>query len=105
MKDANIGEILNKQEDFESEGAIQTLFLNKKIRLTDATVGEGEKGKFGRIELEDDKGKARKVHTSSGVLVAQLEDLLKGGLGDVAFPCTLIEKKAKSGRMYLSFNA
>jgi hypothetical protein len=105
MKDANIDNVLKKSEEFESEGKIQELFLDQKIRLTNATVGNGKMGKFARIYLEDVKGKAHKVHTSSGVLVSQIEDLLENGLGEVAYPCTLTQKKSKDGRMYLSFNA
>jgi len=107
MKDAKIQDVLEKtnETEFESEGTIQSLFLNQKIRLTSATVGEGQYGKFARIELEDSKGKARKVHTSSGVLVAQVEDLITNGLGEVAYPCKLVQKESKSGRMYLSFSS
>lgn len=92
------------QNSIESEGAIQTVALNKSVILKNAKIQDGKSGKYAIITLELDK-KEKTVHTSSGVLVSQLETMLEQGLGDTeTFEGTLKEKVSESsGRRYYTF--
>ena len=100
-KTGNIDEVLN-QTDSESEGAIQSLFLNQEIRIKNAEIRKGSKGEYAIIQLDDSKGAAHVVHSSSGVIVDNLRSLKEADLGKVEFPCKCVEKKSSNGRTYLT---
>ena len=50
-KTGNIDEILN-QVDSESEGSIQSLFLEQEIRIKNAEIKQGSKGEYAIIQLD-----------------------------------------------------
>jgi len=101
-KTGNIEEILN-QTDSESEGSIQSLFLDQEIRLKNAEIKQGSKGEYAIIELDDSDGNPHTVHSSSGVIVDNIKQLQQNGLGtDIEFPCKCVEKKSSNGRTYLT---
>ena len=100
-KTGNIDEILN-QTDSQSEGSIQSLFLDQEIRIKNAEIRQGSKGEYAIIQLDDSKGAAHVVHSSSGVIVDNLRALKMADLGKVEFPCKCVEKKSSSGRTYLT---
>jgi uncharacterized protein (DUF736 family) len=100
-KTGNIDEVLN-QTDSESEGSIQSLFLNQEIRIKNAEIKTGSKGEYAIIQLDDSNGAAHVVHSSSGVIVDNLKSLKMADLGKVEFPCKCVEKKSSNGRTYLT---
>ncbi len=100
-KTGNIDEVLN-QTDSESEGSIQSLFLNQEIRVKNAEIKTGSKGEYAIIQLDDSNGAAHVVHSSSGVIVDNLKSLKMADLGKVEFPCKCVEKKSSNGRTYLT---
>lgn len=100
-KTGNIDEILN-QVDSESEGSIQSLFLDQEIRIKNAEIKQGSKGEYAIIQLDDSNGAAHTVHSSSGVVVDNLKQLIEADLGKVEFPCKCVEKKSSNGRNYLT---
>jgi len=100
-KTGNIEEVLN-QVDSESEGSIQSLFLNQEIRIKNAEIKQGSKGEYAIIQLDDSNGAAHTVHSSSGVVVDNLKQLIEADLGKVEFPCKCVEKKSSNGRNYLT---
>ena len=100
-KTGNIDEILN-QVDSESEGSIQSLFLDQEIRIKNAEIKQGSKGEYAIIQLDDSSGTAHTVHSSSGVVVDNLKQLIEADLGKVEFPCKCVEKKSSNGRNYLT---
>jgi uncharacterized protein (DUF736 family) len=100
-KTGNIDEVLN-QVDSESEGSIQSLFLNQEIRIKNAEIKTGSKGEYAIIQLDDSNGAAHVVHSSSGVIVDNLKSLKMADLGKVEFPCKCVEKKSSNGRTYLT---
>jgi len=100
-KTGNINEILS-QVDSESEGSIQSLFLDQEIRVKNAEIKTGGKGDYAIITLDDSDGKNRICHSSSGVIVDNLKTLLENGLGEIEFPCKCVEKKSSNGRTYLT---
>ena len=100
-KTGNIDEVLN-QVDSESEGSIQSLFLEQEIRIKDAVVKSGSKGEYVIITLDDSDGKKHIVHSSSVVIVDNIKSLQMHDLGKVEFPCKCVEKKSSNGRTYLT---
>ena len=100
-KTGNIDEVLN-QVDSESEGSIQSLFLDQEIRIKNAEIKQGSKGEYAIIQLDDSSGTAHTVHSSSGVVVDNLKQLIKADLGKVEYPCKCVEKKSSNGRNYLT---
>ena len=100
-KTGNIDEILN-QVDSESEGSIQSLFLDQEIRIKNAEIKQGSKGEYAIIQLDDSSGTAQTVHSSSGVVVDNLNQLIEADLGKVEYPCKCVEKKSSNGRNYLT---
>jgi len=100
-KTGNIDEVLN-QVDSESEGSIQSLFLDQEIRIKNAEIKQGSKGEYAIIQLDDSNGAAHTVHSSSGVIVDNLKQLIEADLGKVEFPCKCVEKKSSNGRNYLT---
>lgn len=100
-KTGNIEEVLN-QVDSESEGSIQSLFLNQEIRIKNAEIKQGSKGEYAIIQLDDSNGASHTVHSSSGVVVDNLKQLIEADLGKVEFPCKCVEKKSSNGRNYLT---
>ena len=80
-----------KQDNSESEGPIQELFLNENIVLKSAQVRESTKidevtkksktFKVAFIHLEDSTGKTRICNSSSIAIVSECEKLLEKGLG------------------------
>ncbi len=100
-KTGNIDEVLN-QVDSESEGSIQSLFLDQEIRIKNAEIKQGSKGEYAIIQLDDSNGAAHTVHSSSGVVVDNLKQLIEADLGKVEFPCKCVEKKSSNGRNYLT---
>jgi len=100
-KTGNIDEVLN-QVDSESEGSIQSLFLEQEIRIKDAIVKSGSKGEYVIITLDDSDKVNHIVHSSSGVIVDNIKQLLQADLGKVEFPCKCVEKKSSNGRTYLT---
>jgi len=100
-KTGNIDEVLN-QVDSESEGSIQSLFLDQEIRIKNAEIKQGSKGEYAIIQLDDSSGTAHTVHSSSGVVVDNLKQLIAADLGKVEFPCKCVEKKSSNGRNYLT---
>ena len=100
-KTGNIDEVLN-QVDSESEGSIQSLFLDQEIRIKNAEIKQGSKGEYAIIQLDDSNGAAHTVHSSSGVVVDNLKQLIEADLGKVEFPGKCVEKKSSNGRNYLT---
>lgn len=100
-KTGNIDEVLN-QVDSESEGSIQSLFLEQEIRIKNAEIKQGSKGEYAIIQLDDSNGAAHTVHSSSSVVVDNLKKLIDADLGKVEFPCKCVEKKSSNGRNYLT---
>ena len=100
-KTGNIEEVLN-QVDSESEGSIQSLFLDQEIRIKNAEIKQGSKGEYAIIQLDDSSGTAHTVHSSSGVVVDNLKQLIEADLGKVEYPCKCVEKKSSNGRNYLT---
>ena len=100
-KTGNIDEILN-QTDSDSEGSIQSLFLDQEIRLKSAEVKQGSKGEYAIMQVDDSDGNNHVVHSSSGVIVDNIKQLQQNGLGDIEFPCKCVEKKSSNGRTYLT---
>ena len=101
-KTGNIDEVLN-QVDSESEGSIQSLFLDQEIRIKNAEIKQGSKGEYAIIQLDDSNGAAHTVHSSSGVVLDNLKKLVADGdLGKVQYPCKCVEKKSSNGRNYLT---
>ena len=100
-KTGNIDEVLN-QVDSESEGSIQSLFLDQEIRIKNAEIKQGSKGEYAIIQLDDSSGTAHTVHSSSGVVVDNLKQLIEADLGKVEYPCKCVEKKSSNGRNYLT---
>ena len=80
-----------KQDNSESEGPIQELFLNENIVLKSAQVRESTKidevtkkaktFKVAFIHLEDSQGKTRICNSSATAIVSEIERLQKLGLG------------------------
>ena len=100
-KTGNIDEILN-QTDSESEGSIQSVFLDQEIRLKSAEIKQGSKGEYAIMHVDDSDGNNHIVHSSSGVIVDNIKQLQQNGLGDIEFPCKCVEKKSSNGRTYLT---
>ena len=100
-KTGNIDEVLN-QVDSESEGSIQSLFLDQEIRIKNAEIKQGSKGEYAIIQLDDSNGAKHTVHSSSSVVVDHIKQLIEADLGKVEFPCKCVEKKSSNGRNYLT---
>ena len=100
-KTGNIDEVLN-QVDSESEGSIQSLFLDQEIRIKNAEIRQGKKSEYAIIQLDDSNGAKHTVHSSSSVVVDHIKQLIEADLGKVDFPCKCVEKKSSNGRNYLT---
>ena len=89
IKTVGLDEALNNNA--ESEGSIQSLFLDQEITLLSAQIrestkmneetGEEETFKVAFIHLEDSTGKTRICNSSSIAIVSECEKLLEKGLG------------------------
>jgi|TARA_R110000824_G_scaffold398683_1_gene603009 hypothetical protein len=96
-----IDEILPSESMEESEGAIQDLFLDHEIRVIDAAVGQGKHGKYVLITLIDSDQKQRICHSSSGVVIDNIESMKMAGLGkDLNIVCKCVKVKSLNDREY-----
>ena len=85
LKETKLGDALNEQ-NAESEGSIQSLFLDQEITLKSAQIREstgkdGETFKVAFIHVEDSTGKQRVCNSSATAIVSKIETLLQSGLG------------------------
>ena len=84
LKETQLDEALNNNA--ESEGSIQSLFLDQEITLKSAQIREstgkdGETFKVAFIHVEDSTGKQRVCNSSATAIVSECEKLLEKGLG------------------------
>ena len=85
IKTVGLDEALNNNA--ESEGSIQSLFLDQEVTLKSAQIREStndetkETFKVAFIHLEDSTGKTRICNSSSIAIVSECEKLLEKGLG------------------------
>ena len=86
LKETKLGEALN-EKNAESEGSIQSLFLDQEITLKSAQIREsknndtGDSFKVAFIHVEDSTGKQRVCNSSATAIVSKIEELLQNGLG------------------------
>jgi len=85
LKETKLGDALN-EKNAESEGSIQSLFLDQEITLKSAQIREstgenGETFKVTFIHVEDSTGKQRVCNSSATAIVSKIEELLQNGLG------------------------
>ena len=85
IKTVGLDEALNNNA--ESEGSIQSLFLDQEVTLKSAQIREStnqetkETFKVSFMTVEDSTGKTRICNSSSIAIVSECEKLLEKGLG------------------------
>ena len=85
LKETQLDEALNNTA--ESEGSIQSLFLDQEITLKSAQIREStndetkETFKVSFMTVEDSTGKERYCNSSAIAIVSECEKLLEKGLG------------------------
>ena len=99
----SISDVLGTETTSESEGSIQSLFLDQEINILAADVKQGSFGDYTTISLKDSKGKAHTVHSNSKVIVDQIKALIMAKAFDngTEIICKCTEIKSQSGKNYL----
>jgi len=108
IKTVGLDEALNNNA--ESEGSIQSLFLDQEITLLSAQIREStndetkETFKVAFIHLEDSTGKTRICNSSAKAIVSECEALIEKGLGKtikVPVRCVTVVRAGKKDYLKL----